>query len=85
MRLKAYRVRVISYEEKDFNDKDLLSQSAAAALLSVTVQGVQSAVERGRLTLVEDPRASSHHQRRLVLRVEVMQYKWKRRQRIGNE
>lgn len=79
---QSYRVRMVTFEEKEFDDKDLLSQTAAAALLGITVQGVESAVERGRLTLVEDQRSpGSQQRRRLVLRAEVMQYKRKRRVR----
>ncbi len=78
---RTYRVRVISFEDREFEDADLISQTAAAELLGCSVQGVQSIVERGRLTMVIDPQAHSQQRHHLVIRAEVLAYKRKRRRR----
>ena len=75
---RTFRVRMILYVDREFNEKDLISQAAAAELLGTTVQGVHSAAERGRFTLVEDPRAPRHRRRHLLLRAEVIKYKQRR-------
>ncbi len=77
--VQTYRVRMILYVNRELNEEDLISQAAAAKLLGTTVQGVQSAVERGRLTLIEDPRARRRQRRRLLLRAEVIKYKSRHR------
>lgn len=76
---QTYRVRMILYVNRELNEEDLISQAAAAELLGTTVQGVHSAVERGRFTLIEDPRAHQHQRRHLLLRAEVIKYKHRRR------
>lgn len=79
--LKKYQVRKIVYEERELEYHDLLTQAQAAAVLGVSIQGVQSVLDSGRLTLVIDPTAHRQQGKRLVLRRELEDYKRTRKRR----
>lgn len=71
MTMKTYNVRQITFEEIELDSSRLISFAEAARIMGITYQGVVSAVNRGVLTLVEDPSAR-YHGRRLVKLDEVM-------------
>jgi len=71
--MNTYRVRrlVPVYEDVALNEGDLLTMTEAARLLGMSVQGVRSAIENGRLDMVEDSGAPQSHGRCKVLRSQV--------------
>ncbi len=79
MKTKIYQVRRIVYEDRKFEYYDLLTQAQAADVLGILVEGVRSAIDSGKLTVVIDPTAHKQQGRRLVIRQEVEDYKRARR------
>jgi hypothetical protein len=71
--MARYKVRRVTWEDFDGDRKDLVTISAAAKLLEVSVQAVSQAADRGRFTVVEDVEAANPRRGgRLLLRSEVL-------------
>ena len=74
-----YKVRVISFEDRELDPSDLLTQQAAAVKLGMPLESVRQLVMRGALTLIEDLNSiGAHSGRRLVLKAELAAYAKKR-------
>lgn len=77
------QVRVISYEERDFEVSELMALRDAAEALDLSLQSIISMVSRGRLTEIIDPDPiHPFKDRRFVLRAEILR-EVKRRQRAA--
>ena len=66
------RMRKITYENRDFEVKELMTIKSAAERLNMTIDAVISAVARGLFTELVDPHAvNPFKNRRFLLRSEV--------------
>jgi hypothetical protein len=68
----TYRIKRVSYEEIELDRADLMTLTEAAEILGLTLPGVISAMDRGRLSeIINDEAPNPQHGRRLVLRADV--------------
>ena len=67
-----YQIKRVTYEDVDIPPDALMTIREAAEVLGMTMQGVDSALNRGELQEIINPQSQGKQQgRRLVLRAEV--------------
>ena len=73
-----YQIKRVIYESFDISPSLLVTVTEAAQLSGVSKQGINSAMERGALTVILDDANRFHKSRprRLLLRSEVLSF-WK--------
>lgn len=66
-----FKIRRVVYEVVEVEPRELMSIANASRVLGMTIDGVRSAIDRGKLTVFIDPEALEQRYRRFVLRSEV--------------